>query len=284
MKKLLALLLAVMMLATMVACSDGDDLDKEDLKNYVDKEEFVNFETLASGETFWFEMIDSETITITKYKGSNDLHALVIPEKLGNGEDKKTVTEIATGAFKDCASITALTLPATLEKIDAFAFVGCTRMATVEIPANVTSIENGAFYGCSALKTLTFQNTAEAPAKLAKIGANAFTLCTALEAVVIPGSVRTVEQAAFYGCEKLASVTVSEGVQVIRQQAFQNCSALAEVVLPSTITEMGDFLFNVAGEDHLYAENVTYPAGNAVIEAYFAKDAHKLPSAPAVGA
>ena len=58
MKKLLALLLAVMMLATMVACSDGDDLDKEDLKNYVDKEEFVNFETLASGETFWFEMVE----------------------------------------------------------------------------------------------------------------------------------------------------------------------------------------------------------------------------------
>ena len=273
MKKLFALLLAVMMLATLVACNDGDDLEKEDLKNYLDTDEFVNFETLASGETFWFELIDSETITITKYKGDNEPHALVIPETLG----EKTVTEIATGAFKDCASITSITLPATLEKIDAFAFVGCTRLEGVAIPAGVTAIGNSAFYGCSALKTLSFAEDVQ----ISKINANAFTNCTSLEAVVIPASVRTIELGAFYGCTKLASVTVSEGVEVIEKQAFQNCNALAELVLPSTITELGDFLFNSLGESNLYADGVTYPSDNEVIEAYFAKEEYRLEAAPA---
>ena len=101
MKKLLALLLAVLMLATMVACNQEDDLDKEDLKNYLDTGEFVNYETLENGETFWFEMIDSETIAITRYEGDSEPHALVIPQTLG----EKTVVAISTGAFKDCASI-----------------------------------------------------------------------------------------------------------------------------------------------------------------------------------
>ncbi len=272
MKKLIALLLAVMMLATMVACSDGDDLDKEDLKDYLDTDEFVNFETLASGETFWFEMIDSETITITQYKGGSEPHALVIPATLG----EKTVTEIATGAFKDCASITAITFPATIERIGSFAFIGCTRLESLEIPASVVAIGNGAFYGCSALKTLTFAEGTQ----IGKISANSFTNCVALEAVVIPASVRTIEAGAFFGCTKLASVTISEGVEVIEDQAFQNCNALAELVLPSTITKMGRFLFNAVGEENLYAEGVTYPSDNEVIAAYFANENYILPSAP----
>ena len=226
MKKLLALLLALLMLATMVACSDGDDLDKEDLKNYLDTDEFVNYETMENGATFWFEMIDSETITITKYKGK--------------------------------------------------AFIGCTRLESLTVPATVTAIGNGAFYGCSALRTLTFAEGTQ----IAKISANAFTQCVSLEAVVIPASVYTIEAGAFFGCTKLASVTISEGVAVIEDQAFQNCNALAELVLPSTITEMGDFLFNSLGEANLYLEGVTYPAGNAVIEAYFANEFYSLSPAP----
>ena len=113
MKKLLALVLAALMLLSFAACSDEDDTT-EDLKNYLEDEEVLDHVTLDNGDTYYFDLVDSETVTITAYRGSDAKHALAIPEKL----DNKTVVGISAQAFKDCTNITALTMPNTITTIE----------------------------------------------------------------------------------------------------------------------------------------------------------------------
>jgi len=148
MKKLLALTLALLMAVSLVACGD-DDQEREDLKNYLQNEEVINFVTLESGETYYFDQVDSETVTITSYKCSNEKHALVIPDQL-NG---KTVVGISDQAFKANNDITSITIPATVTEIGDFVFAECAQVTEVTIPASVTSLGKYIFTNCTALET-----------------------------------------------------------------------------------------------------------------------------------
>jgi hypothetical protein len=62
-----------------------------------------------------------------------------------------TVTVIAANAFRDCAALTEITLPAGLTTIGQGAFVNC-NIEVVTLPSSLTSLSNGAFG--SSLKTV----------------------------------------------------------------------------------------------------------------------------------
>ena len=268
MKKLLALILAVLMVAAFAACSKDED-EKEDLKDYLQKDEIVDSITNENGETFYFDMIDSETVVITKYESGDEKHALVIPETL----DGKTVVAIGEKAFRTCNAITSVTIPATVETIGAYAFEGCQLLTAINIPATVKTIGECAFGGCTAVTALTIAEGST----ISVIESFTFQGCTSLASVTIPAHVKTVKQGAFIGCAALAEITIADGVEVIEKQAFQNCTALATLTLPNSLTEIGDQAFS--GSEALYTEGVTYPAGSAA-EAYFAKPDHALTEKP----
>ena len=70
-----------------------------------------------------------------------------------------TVTLIADGAFKDCKSLTSITIPDGVTSIGDSAFTGCSNLISITIPDSVTSIGDSAFTGCSRLTSITIPNS-----------------------------------------------------------------------------------------------------------------------------
>ena len=91
-----------------------------------------------------------------------------VQAKVKIGEKEYPVTKIAANAFKG-SKITKLTIPAGITDIETGAFNGCKSLTTVTIGADVTTIGSKAFFGCGKLKKVTFKGM-----KLKKIGGKAF--------------------------------------------------------------------------------------------------------------
>ena len=95
----------------------------------------------------------------------------IIPDTVENDGDKYPVFGIDQNAFKNCTSLTSVT-----------------------IPNNVIRISESAFEGCSGLESVTIPNPS------AKIRESAFSNCTSLESVTLPSSITEISSAAFGGC------------------------------------------------------------------------------------
>ena len=94
MKKLFAILLAGLMIVSFASCKDKDG-DENDLDAYRQEEIIIDNYTNDKGQTFYFDSLDSESITITGYKGSDVPHAVEIPAEMHG----KKVSGISDQAF-----------------------------------------------------------------------------------------------------------------------------------------------------------------------------------------
>ena len=210
--------------------------------------------------------IDDDGV-LTKYTGNET--DVTIPEG---------VTDIGSGAFRDCTSLESVKIPASVTSIGKYAFWNCTSLTGVDIPASVTSIGGGAFYECESLETVTYNGTLaqwcamdndfwlmhnatsviltgqnnmnlkqEAtlviPDEATKIGRNAFGGCTSLTGVTIPEGVTSIGYNAFYECTSLASVNISDGVTSIEDSTFCMCKKLNNVTIPDSVKSIGEYAF-----------------------------------------
>lgn len=272
MRKLFAILIAVLMLATMASCSnDGGEIIKG---GSGEEDEIVTSYKDAAGDTFHFRSVTSDTVVITDFEAENDqAHEVKLPAYL-NG---KMVIGIEGEAFATISSVSKLVFP-TLDEyryvttvtfdangapqetkveseiynpekfeftIDAFSFRNCDALASLEIPAYVTSIGEGAFYQCVSLANVTIAEDSKLPA----IERVTFADCDKLASITIPASVKMVNAGAFFSCDALETATFAEGAVMILEQAFQNCTALTTVNLPTTLISIGSNAF--AGTDAL---------------------------------
>lgn len=270
MKKLLALVLAVLMLATLFVACGEEETTREDLKDYLQNEEVVNYATLESGETYYFDQVDSETITITSYKCSNEKHALVIPQTLAG----KTVVGISAQAFKANNDITSIVIPGTVTEIGDFAFAECAQVTEATIPASVKSIGKNLFTNCTALTSVTIDST-----EITEIKDHTFYGCSALTEIKIAGTIKIIGTAAFLGCSNVTEIEIAEGVEEIGQQAFQNCAKLEKLTLPASLTKIGAQAFS--GAPLLYSDALFLAEGATVAQEYFAKPDYALNERPA---
>ncbi len=81
---------------------------------------------------------------------------------------------IGVGAFKNCISLTKITLPAGLTEIERSAFESCTGLTEIVVPDKVTSIGDSAFAECVNLKAVKIPQNI-------KVGDSAFKNCTSLD-------------------------------------------------------------------------------------------------------
>ncbi|MCR5503603.1 MAG: leucine-rich repeat protein [Lachnospiraceae bacterium] len=121
-------------------------------------------------------------------------------------------------------------------------YKGNTSITEVTIPAWVTKIEAEAFKGCTALKKVKYADGC----KLAAIGANAFENCTSLASFTCPSTIKEtgIGSYAFKGCTSLDSVTLSKNMTKIASYLFQNCSSLTSVKIPAGVTQIMSYAFS----------------------------------------
>ena len=118
------------------------------------------------------------------------------------------------------------------------AFDGCTSLTSVTIPNSVTRIDNKAFYNCTSLTSVKI------PDSVTSIGCYAFENCTSLTSITIPNSVKSIVDYAFAGCRSLTSVKIPDSVTRIGNDAFENCESLTNVTIGNSVTSIGHYAFS----------------------------------------
>ena len=177
-----------------------------------------------------YEGVDYNVTSIggSAFRNCSSLTSITIPS---------SVTSIENYVFFDCSSLTSITIPENVTTIGEGAFRGCSSLRTITIPENVTSIESDAFYNCSNLGSITI------PEGVTSIGEYAFNKCSRLTTITIPSSVTSIGKGAFYDCSSLSSFTIPSSVISIGSYAFDGCSSLTSIIIPSSVTSIGEYTF-----------------------------------------
>ncbi len=115
------------------------------------------------------------------------------------------VTSISSFAFYNCANITSVTLPDTLEEICANSFYNCTGLTGITIPDSVSIIYSAAFAGSGITEIVI-------PDGIEEIAGSTFANCKNLTTVTIPDSVTGIGANAFNGCDALTSVYYGDSI------------------------------------------------------------------------
>ena len=177
----------------------------------------------GDGTVQTFDTIDTNITTHTYSDGKTE-HTIAI----------SGLTSIGDNAFKNCSSLTSVTIGNSVTIIGTWAFYNCSSLTSVTIPNSVTTIGNGAFPLCTSLKSITIPNS------VTIIGAAAFINCISLTSITVPDSVTSIGNHAFKNCSSLTSVTIGNGVTSIGTSAFLNCDSLKTIILfPETPPTLG---------------------------------------------
>ena len=187
-------------------------------------------ETLTEGD-FKYEVGSNDEVTITDYTGSET--SIVVPEEI----DGKKVTSIGYMAFDGCSSLTSITLPEGLTKIDAFAFRSCSSLTEITLPEELTSIGSDAFSNCSSLSEIIL------PEGLTKIDAFAFEKCSNLEKVILSERLTSLGNWVFNECSQLKHISIPMKITKIAYGVFANCSSLESIHIPKNVEIIDSYAF-----------------------------------------
>ena len=183
----------------------------------------------------YYLVTGTNTVDVTyRDKNYNSYSGTVnVPATVTHDGVTYSVTGVGSSAFRDCASLTGITLPASIESIGTNAFDHCTGLSAIEIPAGVTTIGNAAFSGCSGLSALTI------PENVGAIGGGAFydvsvqSLTWNAHECWSNGDMTT---------SNITEVSIGDQVRVIPPN-FARYAKLTSLELPASLTTIGDEAF-----------------------------------------
>lgn len=137
-----------------------------------------------------------------------------------------------TGAITIPAQVTYNGKNFNVVSIGEYAFRDCSSLTSVTIPNSITSIKSYAFYGCSAIVNLTI------PTSVKEIGMGAFEGCSSLSQMILPQGLPVIEDETFYGCSSLQGVVIPSSITAVGEEAFSRCNSLISIYcFPATAPE-----------------------------------------------
>ena len=183
---------------------------------------------------------------------------LLIPEQVAYEGEMYTVKQIEWIAFKDCSSLTKVTIPKTVIEIQHYAgwedcknpFDGCTSLECITVDDDNPSMcsVDGVLFSKDKTQLYSYPVGAKAvnyivPDGVSFIGINAFKASPFLESVEMPNSVQRMAGGIFSNCKKLKSVRLSESITYIPAYLFDNCESLRVIDIPQNVNGFGENVF-----------------------------------------
>jgi len=173
----------------------------------------------------WTYIVENGGATIT---ASTATGAVTIPSVLGGYAVKKVGYNSINVFGINNTSLTALSIPNSVNSIENNAFSGCSRLVIATIPSSVTSIGDMLFFGCTSLSTINLPNS------VTSIGSGAFGYCRSLTSFTIPSNVTSIGSNAFSDCSSLTgTLTIPNSVTNIGSGAFNACTGLTRINVDS---------------------------------------------------
>jgi hypothetical protein len=179
------------------------------------------------------------------------------------------VVAITANAFSSDAMVTSISIPSTLTNIATGAFEYCTSLSSLTVAAQnpVYSSLNGVLFNTNRTILLDYPPALAGnytiPGTVTVVGTNAFLDCGGLTGVTLPDGVRNIEDYAFNSCTGLASLTLPNSVTNLGLSAFGLCTHLGSFTFGNGITSVGPFVFGGAG-----LTSITFPDGITNIGQY----------------
>lgn len=150
--------------------------------------------------------------------------AYTIPSEVND----KEIDQIWTSGFEGAASLTDITIPASIGRLGTAAFEN-TGLTHVTIPDTVKQVDPAVFQNCTELVSVKL------PAGLAEIDQYMFANCTSLQYVDMPDSITKINIYAFHNCTSLTSLALPKNLSSLSVGCFDKCINLQYVVVPTSV-------------------------------------------------
>ena len=253
-----------------------------------------------------YQLLCDNTAKVLNSPNYSALTSVTIPGSVSYEGTTYAVIEIATNAFKDCYSLTDVTIHEGVASIQSLSFRNCSNLTFVTLPSTMTYIGVGALSFCTNLATINSQATMS-PA----LGENVFFQVPTTTEVIVPcgalgayqantdwNSLTLIERTIFkmdelfyqIECGNTTATLIPhpsyttldyagiedfelEGNQYtvteIAANAFANCSNIMAINIPASITTIGDHAFQNCTGLYFIFSNVEMPNSITLGEGVF---------------
>ena len=240
MKKFIAMILALTMVLSFVACGGNNDVPETN-----------NDEQETSGVVEQTEPAKDDK----KEENSNNSKGITLEKLMKAKESPESDFECVDHGNGD---------------VELLRYLGNDEIVVIPETWNgkeITTVSSYVFSNDSPVKAIRLSDS------VTNLLFGAFGLNASLEIVVCGSGLTTIEEGVFQECTSLHTVVLNDGLQTIRGVSFSGCKALKELEIPASVTEIQPMTFfgieqditiigeaGSAAEAHAASEGIAFEA------------------------